>query len=68
MATAEETGTGRRGKRRSATHTRLWGWLLVPPALWMFVFFVSSIVIVILLLYSALEGCFQYFDLNFPIF
>jgi spermidine/putrescine transport system permease protein len=49
MATAEETGTGRRRKRRSATHTRLWGWLLVPPALWMFVFFVSSIVIVILL-------------------
>ncbi len=49
MATAEETGTGRRGRRRGATHTRLWGWLLVPPALWMLVFFVSSIVIVVLL-------------------
>jgi spermidine/putrescine transport system permease protein len=49
MATAEETGTGRRGRRRSATRTRLWGWLLVPPALWMVVFFVSSIIIVVLL-------------------
>ena len=49
MATLEETGTGKRGRRRSATRTRLWGWLLVPPALWMVVFFVSSIIIVVLL-------------------
>lgn len=48
MATAVE-GADKRGKRRSATRTRLWGWLLVPPALWMLVFFVTSLVIVVLL-------------------
>ncbi|HET7900008.1 MAG TPA: ABC transporter permease [Candidatus Nanopelagicales bacterium] len=48
MTTAEEA-PGRRGRRASATRTRLWGWLLVPPALWMLVFFVSSLVIVVLL-------------------
>jgi spermidine/putrescine transport system permease protein len=35
--------------RRSPSHTRLWGWLLLPPAAWMIVFFISSIVIVVLL-------------------
>ncbi len=35
--------------RRSASHTRLWGWLLLPPAAWMMAFFVSSIIIVVLL-------------------
>jgi spermidine/putrescine transport system permease protein len=35
--------------RRSASRTRLWGWLMLPPALWMVVFFVTSIAIVVLL-------------------
>ncbi len=55
MATAEGT-TAKRQRRRSATHTRLWGWLLVPPALWMFVFFVSSIVIVVLLSFGHVNA------------
>jgi spermidine/putrescine transport system permease protein len=35
--------------RRSASRTRLWGWLMLPPAVWMVVFFVTSIAIVVLL-------------------
>jgi spermidine/putrescine transport system permease protein len=34
---------------RSAQHTRLWGWLLALPTAWMVAFFVSSMVIVVLL-------------------
>jgi len=36
-------------KRRSPTRTRLWGVLLAPPAIWMVVFFISSIAIVVML-------------------
>ena len=36
-------------KRRSPTRTRLWNVLLAPPALWMLVFFISSVTIVVLL-------------------
>ena len=36
-------------QQRSPSHTRLWGWLLLPPAAWMIVFFVSSIVLVVAL-------------------
>ena len=36
-------------KRRSPTRTRLWNVLLAPPALWMLVFFSSSVTIVVLL-------------------
>jgi spermidine/putrescine transport system permease protein len=36
-------------KRRSPTRTRLWGALLAPPAIWMVVFFISSVTIVVLL-------------------
>jgi spermidine/putrescine transport system permease protein len=39
--------------RRSPSHTRLWGWLMLPPAVWMIVFFVSSIVIVVLLSFGT---------------
>ncbi len=35
--------------RRSAQRTRLWGWLLAIPTAWMVTFFVSSMVIVVLL-------------------
>jgi spermidine/putrescine transport system permease protein len=35
--------------RRSAHKTQLWGWLLLVPTGWMVVFFVSSMVIVLLL-------------------
>lgn len=35
--------------RRSAQHTRLWGLLLALPTAWMVMFFVSSMVIVVLL-------------------
>jgi spermidine/putrescine transport system permease protein len=40
-------------KRESASRTRLWGWLLLPPTAWMVVFFVSSIVIVVLLSFGT---------------
>ena len=46
-------------KRRSASHTRLWGWLLAPPALWMLVFFVSSITIVVLLSFGHVNSHFK---------
>ena len=36
-------------QQRSPSHTRLWGWLLLPPAAWMIVFFVSSFVLVVAL-------------------
>lgn len=36
-------------RARSAQHTRLWGWLLALPTAWMVAFFVSSMVIVVLL-------------------
>lgn len=36
-------------RSRSAQHTRLWGWLLALPTAWMVAFFVSSMVIVVLL-------------------
>ena len=49
MAVAGDTPKISTRTRRSATHTRLWGWLLLPPAAWMFIFFVSSIIIVVLL-------------------
>jgi spermidine/putrescine transport system permease protein len=49
MAVADDGTKTPEPTRRSATHTRLWGWLLLPPAAWMFIFFVSSIVIVVLL-------------------
>jgi spermidine/putrescine transport system permease protein len=49
MAVATETVEVAAEPRRSATHTRLWGWLLLAPAAWMLIFFVSSIVIVVLL-------------------
>jgi spermidine/putrescine transport system permease protein len=39
--------------RRSASSTRLWGWLMLPPALWMIVFFVTSIAIVVLLSFGT---------------
>jgi spermidine/putrescine transport system permease protein len=35
--------------RRSAHESRLWGWLLLVPTAWMVVFFLSSMVIVLLL-------------------
>ncbi len=49
MAVVDDSSKTTGSTRRSATHTRLWGWLLLPPAAWMFIFFVSSIVIVVLL-------------------
>ena len=49
MAVVGDTPKISKRTRRSATHTRLWGWLLLPPAAWMFLFFVSSIIIVVLL-------------------
>jgi spermidine/putrescine transport system permease protein len=48
-APAPDTPDQPPARRRSASHTRLWGWLLLPPAAWMLIFFVSSIVIVVLL-------------------
>jgi len=45
--------------RRSASHTRLWGVLLAPPAIWMLVFFVSSIVIVVLLSFGHVNEHFK---------
>ena len=47
------------GRRRSASHTRLWGWLLAPPAIWMFVFFVCSIAIVVLLSFGHVNEHFK---------
>ncbi|MEI8056957.1 MAG: ABC transporter permease [Actinomycetes bacterium] len=43
-------------KRQSATRTRLWGWLLLPPAAWMIVFFVSSILIVVALSFGTVNA------------
>jgi spermidine/putrescine transport system permease protein len=40
-------------RRRSPSHTRLWGALLLPPVIWMVVFFLSSIVIVLLLSFGT---------------
>ena len=40
-------------RRRSPSSTRLWGWLLLPPVLWMVAFFISSIVIVVALSFGT---------------
>src|SRR3954447_14936440 len=42
-----------RGARRSAGRTRLWGLLLALPTAWMVAFFVSSMVIVVLLSFGT---------------
>src|SRR3954468_6304107 len=41
------------GSRRSAGRTRLWGLLLALPTAWMVAFFVSSMVIVVLLSFGT---------------
>jgi spermidine/putrescine transport system permease protein len=45
-----------RRPRRSASRTRLWGWLMLPPTLWMAIFFVTSIVIVVLLSFGTVTA------------
>ena len=40
-------------RRRSSQRTRLWGFLLALPTLWMVTFFVSSMVIVVLLSFGT---------------
>ncbi len=40
-------------RRRSSQRTGLWGWLLALPTLWMVTFFVSSMVIVLLLSFGT---------------
>lgn len=47
---------------RSAQHTRLWGWLLALPTAWMVAFFVSSMVIVVLLSFGRTTND------GFPVF
>ena len=49
-------------KRRSPTRTRLWGFLLAPPALWMVLFFISSVTIVLLLSFGHVN------DVGKPVF
>lgn len=44
MAAVQSTG-----RQRSAQRTSLWGWLLALPTAWMVTFFVSSMVIIVLL-------------------
>ena len=43
-------------KRRSPTRTRLWGTLLAPPAIWMVLFFISSVTIVVLLSFGHVNN------------
>lgn len=47
---------------RSAQRTRLWGWLLAVPTAWMVAFFVSSMVIVVLLSFGRTTND------GFPVF
>ncbi len=47
---------------RSAQRTRLWGWLLALPTAWMVAFFVSSMVIVVLLSFGRTTND------GFPVF
>lgn len=49
MATQTTGPTAERSAPRSAQHTRLWALLLALPTAWMVTFFVSSMVIVVLL-------------------
>ena len=46
---AEPRGTSKAKAPRSAQRTTLWGWLLALPTAWMVAFFVSSMVIIVLL-------------------
>ncbi len=53
MATTTEQPTKRPSRRstkqQSASRTRLWTWLLLPPAAWMVTFFVSGMSVIALL-------------------
>ena len=49
-------GRGRRHGRSSPTRTSLWGWLLALPTAWMVVFFLSSMVIVLLLSFGRVQA------------
>jgi spermidine/putrescine transport system permease protein len=42
-------------KRRSGQRTRLWGWLLALPTAWVVTFFISSMVIVVLLSFGRTQ-------------
>jgi len=51
-----ERSRGRSAPRRSSQHTRLWGWLLMVPTAWMMAFFVSSMLVVVLLSFGHTQA------------
>ena len=51
-----ERSRGRNAPRRSSQHTRLWGWLLTVPTAWMVAFFVSSMLVVLLLSFGHTQA------------
>jgi len=51
-----ERSRGRSAPRRSSQRTRLWGWLLMVPTAWMVAFFVSSMLVVVLLSFGHTQA------------
>ena len=56
MTTTLDPAAGRDVRRRSAQRTRLWGLLLAVPTAWMVAFFVSSMVVVVLLSFGNTQA------------
>jgi spermidine/putrescine transport system permease protein len=56
LTTTLERVPARETRRRSAQHTRLWGLLLAVPTAWMVAFFVSSMVVVVLLSFGNTQA------------